>query len=117
MGNPIVHWELIVSDLAKASKFYSEIFDWKIEENQAFPGYAMVDPGEEPRGAMMVKPESAPAYTVNTYFGVEDIEQTIARAVSRGATLVVPPMPIEGFGQWAMFTDPDGIPIGVFQGM
>jgi predicted enzyme related to lactoylglutathione lyase len=115
MGNPIVHWELIVGDLTKASEFYSKVFDWKIEDNPAFPGYPMIDPGKEPRGAMMAKPESAPACTITTYFGVEDIEQTIAQAVALGATVLVQPMSIEGVGQWAMFADPDGIPVGLFQ--
>jgi uncharacterized protein len=115
MGNPIVHWELIVSDVAKASDFYSKVFDWKIEDNPVFPGYPMVDPGKEPGGAMMAKPETAPAYTINVYFGVEDLEQTLARAAALGATVLVQPMPIEGFGAWAMFADPDGIPVGLFQ--
>ncbi len=115
MGNPIVHWELIVSDVAKASEFYSKVFDWKIEENPAFPGYPMVDPGKEPQGAMMAKPETAPGYTINIYFGVEDLEQTLASAAALGATVLVQPMPIEGVGAWAMFADPDGIPVGLFQ--
>ncbi len=115
MGNPIVHWELIVSDLEKAKEFYRGVFDWSIEEASAFPGYPMIDAGKEPRGAMWVKPEASPACALNTYFGVDDVGQTLARAVAAGATMLVPPTSIEGVGQWAMFADPDGIPIGLFQ--
>jgi uncharacterized protein len=115
MGSPIVHWELTVSDLEKAKKFYTSVFDWKIEEAPSFPGYPMIDPGKEPRGAMWVKPDMSPAYALNTYFGVDDVEQTLARAVGAGGTTLVPPTPIEGVGEWAMFADPDGIPIGVFR--
>ena len=32
MGNPIVHWELMVSDLEKGKAFYSAVFDWKFDE-------------------------------------------------------------------------------------
>jgi uncharacterized protein len=114
MANPIVHWELMVADLDKAREFYANVFDWKVEAMPAFAGYPMVDPGKEPRGAMMVKPELAPAYALNVYFGVDSVEQVLTRAVGAGGTLLVPETPIEGVGAWGMFADPDGIPIGVF---
>jgi uncharacterized protein len=66
---------------------------------------------------MWVKPDMAPAYALNTYFGVDDVEQTLARAVTAGATMLIPPTPIEGVGEWAMFADPDGIPIGLFRAL
>jgi uncharacterized protein len=117
MGNPIVHWELMVSDLDKAKEFYTNVFQWNIEDNPAFPGYPWVDPGKEPRGAMWVKPDMAPAYALNVYFGVDSVEQALARAVGAGGTLLVPETPIEGVGSWGMFADPDGIPIGVFHAL
>lgn len=45
---------------------------------------------------------------------VDDVEQTPARAVTAGGTVLVPPTIIEGIGEWGMFADPDGIPIGLF---
>ncbi len=114
MGNPIVHWELMVSDLEKAKKFYTTVFEWHVEDAPAFPGYPMIDPGKEPGGAMMAKPETAPGCALTTYFGVDDVEQTLARAVTAGGTVLVPPTPIEGIGEWGMFADPDGVPIGLF---
>ena len=32
-----------------------------------------------------------------------------------GATVLSPKTPIPGIGFWAMFADPDGIPIGLLQ--
>lgn len=114
MGNPIVHWELMVSDLEKAKAFYSAVFDWTIDET-TMPGYSMIDTGSEPPGGMMARPEQVPMSSLNTYFGVEDVEATLARSLGTGATLIAPKTPIPGVGYWAMFTDPDGIPIGIFQ--
>jgi len=114
MANPIVHWEVIVGDSDKAKTFYTSVFDWKVEDSPAFPGYSMVDAGEKPGGAIMVKPESAPGFSLNVYFGVDDVQQTLTRAVQAGGTLLVPATPIEGIGEWGMFADPDGIPVGVF---
>ncbi len=114
MGSPILHWELMVSDLEKAKEFYTNVFEWNVQDVQAFPGYPMVDPGGAPGGAMMVKPENSPGYALNVYFGVESVEQALSRAVGAGGTLLVQETAIEGVGEWGMFADPDGIPIGVF---
>lgn len=32
MANPFVHIELQTNDLAKATAFYSRLFDWKLED-------------------------------------------------------------------------------------
>jgi predicted enzyme related to lactoylglutathione lyase len=114
MGNPIVHFELMVGDPAKAKAFYSSIFDWEWDES-SFPGYTAIKTGTEPGGGMMAKPEMAPMCALNTYFGVEDVEATLAKAIAAGATVIAPKTPIPGIGHWAMFADPDGIPVAVFQ--
>jgi predicted enzyme related to lactoylglutathione lyase len=114
MGNPIVHWELMVGDMQKAKAFYTKVFDWTIDDS-GMPGYGMISTGSDPGGGMMAKPEMAPAPSLNTYFAVEDIEATLAKATAAGATLLVPKTPVPGVGSWAMFADPDGIPIGIFQ--
>jgi predicted enzyme related to lactoylglutathione lyase len=114
MGNPIIHWELIVGDMQRAKAFYTQVFDWTIDDS-GMPGYGMISTGSDPGGGMMARPESAPASALNTYFGVDDIEATLAKALAAGATLLVPKTPIPGMGAWAMFADPDGIPIGLFQ--
>lgn len=115
MGNPISHWELMVNDLAKAKEFYSSIFDWEFDEGP-FPGYPLIKTGAEPAGGMMAKPEMAPMCALNTYFQVEDVEATLAKAMAAGATMIAPKTAIPGVGYWAMFADPDGIPIGLLQG-
>ena len=114
MGNPIVHWELMVSDVTRAKAFYSSIFDWEWDET-AFPGYPIIRTGADPGGGMMAKPEMAPMCALNTYFQVQDVEATLAKAIEAGATVVAPKTEVPGVGHWAMFADPDGIPIGLLQ--
>ncbi|MFH0916793.1 MAG: VOC family protein [bacterium] len=114
MGNPIVHWELMVNDPVRAKKFYTSVLDWEFDES-AVPGYTMIKTGAEPGGGMMAKPEMAPMCALNTYFHVEDVEATLAKATAAGATMIAPKTAIPGMGYWAMFADPDGIPIGLFQ--
>lgn len=31
MGRPVVHWEFWSEDPAKVSRFYQQVFDWKIQ--------------------------------------------------------------------------------------
>jgi predicted enzyme related to lactoylglutathione lyase len=114
MGNPVVHWELMVGDLENAKAFYRSVFDWKIDDS-GMPGYASIDTGSRPPGGMMARPESVPVCALNTYFAVDDIDSTLAKALAAGGSLIAPKTPVPGIGAWAMFTDPDGIPIGVFQ--
>ena len=114
MGNPIVHWELMVNDVDKAKAFYASVFDWEWDET-TFPGYTGIKTGSDPGGGMMARPEMAPACALNTYFGVEDVEATLAKAVEAGATIIAPKTAIPGIGHWAMFADPDGIPVALFQ--
>jgi uncharacterized protein len=114
MGNPLFHWELMVSDVGRAVEFYSTVFDWEIDQN-SFPGYPLIKTGDTPGGAFMAKPTSASGPALNTYFHVRDIESVLTRAVVSGGTLIAPKTAIPGIGFWAMFADPDGIPIGLIQ--
>lgn len=114
MGNPMFHWEFMVSDVAKAISFYSSVFDWEFDET-SFPTYPLIKTGGKPGGALMLKPSEAHTYRLNAYFHVENIEVTLTRAEVAGGKLIAPKMAIPGVGHWAMFTDPDGILIGIMQ--
>jgi len=115
MSNHIVHWELMVGDLERSKAFYGALFDWRFDES-SFPGYTVIDVGEEGRGGgMMERPPDAPGFALNTYFGVEDVEATLAKAEAAGAKVVVPKTEIPGIGFWAMFLDLDGIPMCLFE--
>ena len=45
MGNPIVHWEIHAKDGPKSQQFYRDLFDWKIDVQEAMGGYGLVDTG------------------------------------------------------------------------
>ena len=115
MGNPIVHWDLTVSDPEKAKAFYGSVFDWKFDDS-SMPGYTIIDVGIEGRGGgMMQRPPEAPGHALNIYFGVDDAAEALAKAKGAGATLLAEKTEIPGIGWWGLFLDPDGIPICVFE--
>jgi uncharacterized protein len=114
MGNPLCHWELMVSDVKKAKAFYGKVFEWKFDD-KSMPGYTVIQTGREPGGGMMAKPPEAPCCALSQYFLVEDIEKTLAKAVKAGGKVAVPKTPIPGVGSFAMLLDPDGICVGIFR--
>lgn len=113
MTNPLCHWELAVSDVANARQFYSKVFGWQFEPMG--PDYTMIVPGSGPRGGLMAKPPKAPSPALNTYFLVPDAAATLRAAEEAGGTVIVPKTEISGVGWFAMFLDPDRIPIGILE--
>lgn len=113
MANPIIHWELMVSDVARAKAFYARVFDWKFEAMGA--EYTIVQTGKQPGGGLMQRPPGVPAAALNTYFQVGDVSHTLVVASENGAKVIVPRTEIPDVGWYAMFLDPDGIPIGILQ--
>lgn len=113
MANPLIHWELLVSDVARAKAFYGKLFGWSFEPMG--PEYTLIGTGKEPGGGLMQRPPGAPTAALNSYFQVDDIKRSLHTAVEGGAKVVVPPTQIPDVGWYAMFLDPDGIPIGLLQ--
>jgi len=116
MGNPLCHFELMVSDVDRSKKFYSQVFDWKLTESN-MPGmrYVNIDTGKEPMGGLMKKPDMAPMYGLESYFCVDSIDETLKKATAAGGRVQMPKMEIPAIGWWALFMDPDGIPILIFE--
>lgn len=113
MPNPLIHWELMVSDPERTKAFYARVFDWTFAP--AGPEYTLVQVGAEPNGGLMRRPPGVTQSALNSYFRVEDLDKTLRDAVEAGASVIVPRMEVAGIGWFAMFLDPDQIPIGVMQ--
>lgn len=115
MANNLCYFEFMVSDPEKSRKFYTDVFDWKVTEDGTMPGYLSIDPGKEPAGGMMKKPDQAPHYALSVYFHVDSIDETLKKAEAAGAKPGFPRTEIPKYGWWAMFFDPDGIAVMLFE--
>lgn len=49
------------------------------------------------------------------YFPVEDVDVALARADGLGATCLVRPFELPGYGRMAVIADPDGNRVGIWQ--
>jgi len=108
-------FEITARDTGKATRFYSELFDWTAQP--IGDGYAIVHTGagegaipggigEPPRG-------DVPRTTV--YVPVDDLQACLDKASELGGSTIVPPTPLPGdAGSFAVFADPEGTPVGLW---
>lgn len=115
MKNPIAMFEVVSADPGRAVGFYSSLFDWS--PGPEFDGYTLIDTGGGEDG---VGGGIGPSYGegdtgVKVYVKVEDLEETIRKAESLGGAALVPPTPLpEGYGTFAVVSDLDGNPVGLW---
>jgi len=109
MANPFVHIELHTGDLAKAKAFYSQLFDWELQD-LPMPGgggtYTMINVGEGTGGGMMSDPDVPPHWIA--YVAVDDIAAATEKARSLGATICENVTEVGEYGWMSVLTDPTG---------
>ena len=117
MGQPVAFFEVVSPEPQRAQKFYGELFGWQISTSPGLDGYALVDTGAgEAAVGGGIGPSQAPGDTgVKVYMQVDDLDAYLARAEELGGTPLVPPTDLPGeYGRFAIFTDPDGNPVGLW---
>jgi predicted enzyme related to lactoylglutathione lyase len=114
VGNAVVHFEVGAADDAPLVAFYGELFGWGL---RGFPGggYTMIDTrgGDGINGGIGRSQSGEPwsAFYVET----GDLRAALDKASSLGGTTVMPVTDFGGSVTIAMFTDPDGLLVGLVQ--
>ena len=112
----VVHFELPVDDPDRAVKFYTTVFDWKIERWAGPVDYWLVTTGNEKEpginGGIMRR--DGIKGTVNT-IEVASIDDFVAKIEKNGGQIVQPKTPVPGVGYSAYFLDTEGNMGGIFQ--
>jgi uncharacterized protein len=123
-GTPI-WYELWTADVAKVAPFYQATMGWTIaaDADSSANGmdYRMIERagGGFVGGAMVLSEEMrgsgiGPAWQI--YFGVDDVDDSVAEAQRLGASVKMPPVTMDGVGRMAMLADPQGAPFYVMRG-
>ena len=115
-ANPIVHIEISAKDPAAASKFYADVFGWKIEVDPKFNYYQFAAEGG-PGGGFNQVGENFKAGEVIPYIGAEDIDAALKKVEKAGGKVLLPKTEIPGIGWYAFFADPSGTRIGLYDGL
>jgi len=111
----IVHVELHSADPAKSKAFYGEVFGWKFKE---FPemNYIMWTAPNEPAGGLMKALEGRPPQVLN-YILSKEIDETSRKIATAGGVIIQPKMEIPGQGWWALFQEPGGTMMALYQNL
>ncbi|MBM4159542.1 MAG: VOC family protein [Ignavibacteria bacterium] len=116
MGAAVVHFEVNVKDLQRAKDFYTNLFDWNIQDIPSM-NYGMIDTKLKMGingGIGQVEGDQSPFATF--YIQVEDPQAYLDKAVSLGATVVKPVTEVPDMVTFALFTDPTGCLVGLVKG-
>lgn len=110
--------DLGTPDIEATAKFYGGLFDWSVEEGENAEqtgGYRQATlRGKPVAGAMPLMQEGQPP-AWSTYVSVEDADATAAKVREAGGTVLAEPMAVMELGRMAVFADPTGAVIGVWQ--
>ena len=117
-SNPVCWFDINVSNLESAKKFYETVFDIRLTDLPAEWGKQSTFPfeaqGPNATGALVENKEGN-AHGNNTviYFSSTDCTTEEARVVAAGGKVIKSKTPIGEFGFISLFTDLDGNTIGL----
>jgi hypothetical protein len=113
MGNPVHYFEIPVTDMDRAVRFYESVFGKQLTRTTV-DGYEMAlfpaaegaagASGALAKGDAYVPAKAGPIL----YFSVADIDPVLSRATMAGATILYPKKAIGDLGHVAEFEDSEG---------
>lgn len=109
--------DLSTDDPAAAREFYARLFGWKVEvePDPAAGGYAMARIGDKIVAGIGGKqdPQGPSAWMV--YIGTHDADGIARKVEAAGGKVVAAPFPVLDAGRMAVFQDPSGAFISVWE--
>jgi len=110
--------DLGTPDIAAAAAFYGGLFDWSVKEGENAEqtgGYRQATlRGKPVAGVMPLMQEGQPP-AWSTYIAVEDADATAGKVREAGGQVLAEPMDVLDLGRMAVFADPTGAALGIWQ--
>ncbi len=110
--------DLCTKDVAKAAKFYSDVFGWQIAPGeQDHSGYLHIKNGDAFIGGMPPAAHQNPHVPPHwmLYFMVHNVAESTAKAVELGGKALMGPMTMEKVGDMAIIADPQDATFALFK--
>lgn len=105
------------ADIEASASFYADLFGWRhdpVGDPEQTGGYGMfLLRGKEVAGVGPLQPGQPPSWT--TYVCVDDVDATADLVRSNGGHLVAPAMDVMEAGRMAVFADPTGAVLALWQ--
>jgi predicted enzyme related to lactoylglutathione lyase len=115
----VVHFEIAAQDLARARKFYANVFDWKLDNWGGPTEYWLATTGAEGtpgiNGGLYSPAPDDPRQGVTNTIDVANVDEAVAKITANGGAVVVPKMAVPGVGWLVYFKDTEGNVSGIMQ--
>lgn len=116
--NPVIWFEIPVTDLIRASEFYRKVFDYTITfremKSMKMGIFPLINaPGIS--GALVQVKGYTPHHSGTVvYFSVDNIDTTLEKVINNGGKLLIPKIDIGEKRCIAQFEDSEGNQIGIY---
>lgn len=110
----IVHVEIHSSDPTRTKEFYGNVFGWTFQDVPELE-YSLWKAPAEPAGGLQRQGAKGPM--VLDYIYSRDIDATLKRVATAGGRVVEPKKEIPGQGWWALFEEPGGTVMALYQAL
>jgi predicted enzyme related to lactoylglutathione lyase len=108
--------ELGTSDIDGAAAFYGDLFGWDVADPQPEAGgYRIAELGGKAVAGLSPLMQEGQPVAWSTYVATDDADGVAERVRSSGGQVLVEPMDVMELGRFAVFMDPTGAAIGVWQ--
>ena len=120
----VCHFEIHAEQPERAIRFYSDCFGWKFHKWPGDWDYWLITTGPQDQpgidGGLMPRHGAGPllGQPVNSFvctMDVDNLDEQLAKALSSGATIALPKMPVPGVGWLAYIKDTEGNILGLMQ--
>lgn len=112
----ITHIDIPVTDIERAKQFYGSLFGWQISAPPGFEEYPMWQAPNKISGGGLA-PRDEGFSQPRSYVEVDSIDDTLALVTQNGGRAVMEKSPISETSWWAVFEDPDGNNVGLYEGI
>jgi predicted enzyme related to lactoylglutathione lyase len=111
----VCHVEWRSRNIDRLKQFYKSAFNWKFKD--PMPGYAVANTGnDELRGGFMqIESGSNLQPGLQTFFASDDLAASEAAIRDAGGQVISSSQPVEGWGRFTIFSDPDGNHLALWQ--
>ena len=113
--------DVMVPNRDEGKAFYGALFGWTFEDSVDPESGAVIygncfSNGHMVCGLMEMNPQMGAMPPVwGTYIATADADETVQRVTAAGGTVMIPPMDVMDVGRMAVFADPSGAVLGLWQ--
>lgn len=106
----IIHFEIVADDVARATKFFSNVFGWQFQ-GWGDGSYQLAKTGPDGEAGIdgaVTKRSSPQQQVVANAINVPSVDDYCAKVVANGGKITQAKAPVTGMGWVAYFTDTEG---------